>query len=284
MTPSTNLSAQDTAFFEENGYLHVKGAFPRESALAIQDYMWSQLKALNGIDRDDRSTWTRRWSGLNRSGKHPIYRQIAGKRLCGAIDGLLGPGRWEVPSSWGGFLITFPADDDKAWRLTTEQWHWDGNPAGQLNGMTGLFIFTFFSSVAPGGGGTVIVSGSHRLVVRFFDSLTADECQRKQRVLKRRFSQSQPWLAELTGYAPDRGNRIRRFMQQATAVDGVSVQAVELTGEPGDAVVCHPCIFHARSPNCADYPRFMRVKGLHRGKNTVAAIESIAEKGAKGSG
>ena len=72
------------------------------------------------------------------------------------------------------------------------------------------------------------------------------------------FARSHPWLAELSGKAPDQGDRIRRFMEEGAVVDGVPVRVVELTGEPGDAVLTHPAICHCRSYNCSQTPRFMR--------------------------
>ena len=66
------------------------------------------------------------------------------------------------------------------------------------------------------------------------------------------------WLAELAGKTPDRGDRIRRFMEEGAVIDGVPVRVVEMTGEPGDAVLWHPALYHGRSHNCSSVPRFMR--------------------------
>jgi hypothetical protein len=43
-------------------------------------------------------------------------------------------------------------------------------------------------------------------------------------------------------------------------VDGVPLRVVELTGEPGDMVLCHPAMVHCRAPNRGTYPRFTRIK------------------------
>jgi ectoine hydroxylase-related dioxygenase (phytanoyl-CoA dioxygenase family) len=47
-----------------------------------------------------------------------------------------------------------------------------------------------------------------------------------------------------------------------TAVDGVPVRIVELTGEPGDVVFLHPHLFHAPAPNHGRTPRLMVTGGL----------------------
>lgn len=51
-------------------------------------------------------------------------------------------------------------------------------------------------------------------------------------------------------------------MQEGATVDGVPLRVVEATGEPGDAIFCHPSILHAASYNRAEVPRFMRVGGI----------------------
>ena len=258
------LTRDEITSFEELGYVHVSQAFPRESALAMQDFMWSELKHLSGIDRVDRSTWANSWRGLNKTGRHGIYKGVSSPRMLGAIDQLLGPGTWTKPAGWGGFLVSPPQVGDEPWDVTAQAWHWDSDPGRHVDGPSGLFIFTFYSHVKPRGGGTLIAAGSHRLITPFFHSLVPHHLGRKQRGLKRRFSKSHPWLAELTGQVPNSHNRVQRFMEETIVIDDVAVCVVELTGEPGDAVICHPAIFHARSDNRLDVPRFMRAGGVSK--------------------
>lgn len=260
------LSPEDLICFEQHGYVRLPEAFLRADALAIQNSIWSQMQE-QGIDRTDRSTWpTGPWRGMK---DHPPLEQgIATPRLCGAINQLLGSENWRVPNRWGGFLISFPIGAAQDWELTDEGWHWDDtliNHFGQCN--TGLFIFTLYSEIQPRGGGTLLVSGSHRLIEQFYNHLSPEDQRLKQKPLKNRFTQSQPWLAELTGLSSESNNRIQRFMEETADVDGVPVKVVEVTGEPGDAYLCHPAIYHAASPNHAEVPRFMRVKGLAKQLN-----------------
>jgi hypothetical protein len=49
-------------------------------------------------------------------------------------------------------------------------------------------------------------------------------------------------------------------MDTETTVEGVPLRVVELTGEPGDMVFCHPLMIHCRAPNRGARPRFMRIK------------------------
>lgn len=258
------FTSDEMAQFKECGYLHLKEAFPRDSALAMQDFMWKELKHLNGIDRHDRTTWSIRWSGLNKTARHGIYKGVNSSRMIQAIHQLLGPGDWIHPGGRGGFLVNFPEDNDEPWDVTNSGWHWDGHPQTYSEARPPLNLFTFYSQVMPGGGGTVIVSGSHRLVMHFFDTLQPSQVRDKQKILKRRFAKSHPWFAELTGVISSTDDRIQRFMEETTMIDDVPVRVVELTGDPGDAVFFHPAIFHATSYNRAEVPRFMRVCGISK--------------------
>ena len=269
------LSADELAHFEQKGYVHLRAAFARSDAQAMQDFMWEKLEALHGIEKTDRTTWSRAqlWTqglapqGLNRSGEHPIYQPIGTSRLCGAIAQLLGAGTWDIPQSWGGFFFTFPQGRPDAWELPSEGWHWDGNPSDQLDALNGLFLFLLFGDLEPHGGGTLFVAGSRRLVDTFFRGLPPEVWHGRQKPLKRRFVLSHPWLTELThGKRSEDGeaDRIHRWMSQATDVAGISAQVVEVTGAPGDVYLCHPSIFHAPSPNHAAEPRIMRIKSIAR--------------------
>jgi hypothetical protein len=64
----------------------------------------------------------------------------------------------------------------------------------------------------------------------------------------------------LTGQASSPADRVAAFMDRETAVEGVPLRVVELTGEPGDMVFCHPVMVHCVAPNRGTRPRFMRIK------------------------
>lgn len=80
--------------------------------------------------------------------------------------------------------------------------------------------------------------------------------------INNQFVRSHPWLTELTGVTSNSADRLRDLMNQETIIDGVPVRVVELTGEPDDVVLCHGAIYHARSFNYSDTPRFMRTQGV----------------------
>jgi len=251
------LCAEQVAAFEEHGYLRLCGVFPREIALELQQRMWTELREDLGIDRDDRSTWYQPRRSLRRAKWDPLQSAIATESLVGAIDALLAPVRWHVPSNWGVVLVTFP-DCAQGWTLPASGWHYDLDPHDNATVLSGLIVFTFFSTVGPRGGGTLIVEGSHRLLRRFCEDVSSDGRRGDHHQLRRRFLRHDPWLRALAGAGPGPKDRIGYFMRETREVRGIRVRVTELTGQPGDAILCHPLMLHVAAPNCSATPRFMR--------------------------
>jgi len=252
------LSADQIAAFEEVGHLRLHEVFSREVALQLQGNMWVELRKDFGIERDDRNTWYQPRRSLRGAKWDPLQRAIATEPLVGAIDALLGPVRWHVPTNWGVVLVTFPDRTQGEWILPTSGWHYDFDLRDNATSLSGLFVFTFFSTVGPRGGGTLIVEGSHRLLRRFGEELSPDERPGDHRRFRRRFLQHDPWLKALAGAGPGPKDRIGYFMRETQEVRGIPVRVTVLTGQPGDAVLCHPLILHVGAPNGSDNPRFMR--------------------------
>jgi hypothetical protein len=257
------LSADDLRRFKDQGFVRLPAAFDPAAALRMQDFMWKFIEEKQGVRRDDPATWfPPRNLKLNKTTHHRIYDAIGSDRLFSAADQLLGAGTWNRPKGWGGFLVTFPPPNPPPWTVTYENWHWDGSCWDHLERLNGLFIFTFFSSVQPKGGGTLIASGSHRLLAKFLQALP-DARKYTHSKLRPKFWASHPWLTALSHRSHVGEDRVARFMGWATDIDGVATRVVELTGEPGDAVLCHPSLLHAASLNCT-VPRFMRVATIKR--------------------
>ncbi len=101
-------------------------------------------------------------------------------------------------------------------------------------------MVSFIGSVAPGSGGTLILSGSPRLLIQQERRIPASQRGGSGTSLWERFHRSHPWLMALTGLAPSPADRTAAFMDGETTVEDVPLRVVELTGEPGDMVFCHP--------------------------------------------
>lgn len=260
----TVLSAEEVQAFEELGYVQVKQAFPRAAALEMQDFMWAELERLHGFKRDDSSTWQKQgWSPdeypqswtqlqLNKTKDHPIYKSIAAERMVQAIEEVMSAHLTSLQRSWGAFRPIFPSRENAPWDLG-RSWHCYCNPQVQWS----MGVGTFYSDVESQGGASLFVAGSHRLVHAFYSGLKASERMYKGPVLNERFLKAYPYFAELMGRAPDQGDRVRRFMQETTKVDGVGLRVVELEGEPGDAVFYNRMLVSGVSRNMTDTPVFV---------------------------
>ena len=107
-----------------------------------------------------------------------------------------------------------------------------------------------------------MVEGAHTATMQFAKNLTPKERKLKLRLLRKRFEPSKPRLAELSGHRSRPSGRTDYFMNEPTEVDGGPLRVIEMTGEAGDFILCHPFFWHKTSSNVLDYPRFMRTKDV----------------------
>jgi hypothetical protein len=258
----TTLSPDEVRSFHDDGYLIVRSAFAREDALAMQDEWWAELAETHGIVRDAPATWRPILGDLKRAKKSALQQAILTARVHRVIDDLLGPDNWRPPGDWGRALTTFPEPGARpeTWDVPSGLWHWDSPAAWHREALNGLFVVSFIGSVAPRSGGTLILSGSPRLLARQDAGLAAEVRDTNGRARRKLFEGSHPWLAALTGVAPSPIDRIATFMAPGTEIEGVPLRVVELTGEPGDMVICHPTLVHCGAPNHGAQPRFMRIR------------------------
>ena len=252
------LTASEIERFERDGYVVVKQAFPTADARAMEERWWSELEDRHRVRRDATSTWRQVTGDLKGAKQDPIQTQILTDRVSGVLDDLLGQGEWSPPKDWGRPIVTFP--EPGAWDVPTWFWHWDNPCELHLDRPTGLFVVSFIGPVAPQGGGTLILSGSPRLLLEQERRRSPED--RRDSGLKpwHRFYRTHPWLLALAGEAPSPADRIAAFMDAEALVEGVALRVVELAGKPGDMVFCHPCMVHCGAPNRGAQPRMMRIK------------------------
>jgi phytanoyl-CoA dioxygenase PhyH len=254
----TTLTPADLQRFERDGYVVVRQAFSPDDARAMEGRWWAELAEARGIRRDDRSSWRPVTGNLKAAKRDPGQRAMLTETVAGVFDDLLGAGSWSPPGNWGVTLVSFPEPGE--WQPPTRLWHWDNPVEPHLDRVRGLFIVSFIGRVTPRGGGTLILSGSPRLAVSQARLLSAEQRRALGSKPWELFGRSHPWLSALTGQAPSPADRVAAFMDEETVVDGVPLRVVELTGEPGDMVFCHPVMVHCAAPNRGERPRFMRIK------------------------
>jgi phytanoyl-CoA dioxygenase PhyH len=224
------LTEKDIHQFIEQGYIIVRGVFPRELADHIIPMVWAELD----IDPDDPSTWTSSMVMLRKVFPFP---QIFTQRYIGAVDDLCGQGRWEATRDVGHWPILFSGFANPPWRPPKKGWHIDIDSHVNSPGL-GLFCVELFTDIKPGGGGTAVRVGSHRYTARIFAETEPGRLT--------------PCELELRSIASTR-----------------YLPVVEVTGRAGDVIMMHPFTVHASSPNTSDRVRIAAVKliGLYEPMN-----------------
>ena len=154
-------------------------------------------------------------------------------------------------------LMTLPGQSPTGpatqWSIPRQVWHTDAPRVGRP-GVPGVIALGFLGQVLAGGGGTLFVAGSHRL-------LDAPGRELRSKAFKRALRRK-PYFSVLLG---EDGAERARYLAQAHRVDGVDLRVVELTGEPGDVVLADARLLHAPAPNAQSTPRLM-VRGFYIGR------------------
>ena len=252
------LSAEQRAEFNELGVVKLRVFSPAEAG-RMRDAVWGELACVHGIRRDEPASWRAgNVHGLERIRELPTFVPIMGCRA--AIDDLLGPESWDVPKRWGAFLVTFPTAGE--WDVPSAVWHVDFSYALPPEPLSGVKVFTFLSDVPARGGGTLVVTGSHRVIQRFIKGRSLEKLRNTRRT-RFELCGSHQWLRNLTSWSSAR-DRVRRFIDHGSTIVGIAVRVVELTGEAGEVVLTHPWVMHCRAPNCGQTPRFMRTVDIYR--------------------
>jgi hypothetical protein len=248
---------QSIAHFRECGWMRLPRAFDPEAAAAMRDAVWDALAEV-GIYRDRPSTWTvERPAQLQRLKDDPVFRAVGSKTLFSTIDAALEGRTYKAPGNWGACFIAFPSNAE--WRIPTSGWHIDANYMSPLWPAGGVKTHALFGDIVPRGGGTQIVSGSHRLVHKWFEDHPPPPGSRGAGL--RKLLQSHPYIRDLH-IEGDPDARIARFIEHVEEVDGVPLQVVENTGDAGDVILLHPLVLHVAAPNNSTEPRFLLSGGV----------------------
>jgi hypothetical protein len=218
------LSSRQIDVFIERGWTLLRNAFPKAVAEAVRRDLGGRI----GVDMDRPEEWAQPRVWLQEMMTTSPYTDALTERFAAAVDQLVGPGRWRMTQEMGWWPIHFPDFDDPAYG---GDWHVEGgwfrhHVSSPEQALLNLFCF---STVDPGGGGTLLVEGSHHLAARIL------------------------WEAEPEGLAAD------DFDEPLTTVLDQNgwPRVAEVVAEEGDVVLAHPLLFHASQPNYGTRPRVM---------------------------
>jgi hypothetical protein len=166
MTEMPALHPAELEHFRQFGWIRVRGAFSAAAAAVMCSVIWDALGKV-GIIRGEPTSWTKtRPEHLQRLKSDPAFRAIGTERTLDAIRQVLAGQQLPMPKDWGAFFLHFPTGG--TWDLPSSGWHLDGDYAGRLAPPCGILIHSMLNDVGPRCGGTNLISGSHRLVHKWF--------------------------------------------------------------------------------------------------------------------
>ena len=208
--------------FYQQGYIVLRGTFPRDDALA-----WVRTEcARRGYDLDDPATWTKEYDRIDteRSERLSDYAPAAWQA---AVDLMGGTDRVAHPSAIGLFAVNFRQGADRPYAppsASVPGWHIDGwnfrhfldSPEQALLGIP------LMTDVLPEGGGTFIAADSVPVIARY--------------------------LADHPEGVLDYQMPVQELLSQCRDFR-------EVTGEAGDFYLLHPFLLHAVSQNRLRRPR-----------------------------
>jgi ectoine hydroxylase-related dioxygenase (phytanoyl-CoA dioxygenase family) len=218
------LSTDQIDEFIDRGWTLLRHAFPSTVAQAVRRNLSGRI----GVDLERPEQWSEPKVWLQTVMKEAPYTDALTERFHSAVDQLVGAGRWNMTHAMGWWPITFPGFDDPPYG---DDWHIDGGwlPHHIHSPEQALLNLFCFSTVEPGGGGTLLVEGSHHLAARIL------------------------WNAEPGGLDTDDFDEPLTAILEDTGWPGV----VEVVAEEGDVVLAHPLLFHSSNPNRGNCPRVM---------------------------
>jgi len=223
------LSAAQIEQFIQDGYLRIDNAFSTATAAAAREILWRDT----GCDPNAPSTWTQPVVRLGGYSQSPFIESANNPRLHGALDQLVGPGRWLPCMSVGSFPVRFPSSDDPG----DAGWHidmafdfeqpdflsWRANIRSKGRALLMLFLY---SDIEENDAPTRIRAGSHRDIAR------------------------------LLAPAGESGLTLRELA--ANGFDESAHRAEVLaTGAAGTVYLCHPFLVHAAQKHRGRSPRFL---------------------------
>jgi len=217
--------------------------------------LWGALEEA-GIHRNDPATWTEeRPSHLQHLKGHPAFEPVGGELTLSAIEAVLEGQPWRRPRDWGAFFLIFPKPRD--WDIASSGWHVDaGAYTEQVSPPCGVKVHAILNDIGPRCGGTNILSGSHRLVHRWFLEHPPARGTPAAK-LRKSLLQRHPYLRALsTPGAPQA--RIARFHERVEEFDGIQLQVLENTACAGDIILMHPLLLHSGpASHSGTQPRFL---------------------------
>ena len=244
------MHENDRDRFEARGLVKLPGLLPDDLTERALNLVYEKSERAgtrhNGVWRLDKLTDepVRRQSKKLLSGiRHAaVLADLVTPELESAIERVAG-GPVRPLMEWPQLLFSFPRPG--TWSLPRTAWHVDLPKLPNRRTIPGVQAFAMLETVEPGGGGTVVVEGAHRLLD---DIPWLGSEQIKYRLRRERYFQA------LTSKQVSNRNR---FLRQPVKTRGIELRVVELVGRRGDVYLVDMRLLHAAAPNVSRAPRIM---------------------------
>ena len=246
----TIVSGRQRADFQARGLVRVPGLLRADAIAPARAQLHAVLERA-GVFSDGAWTGERTadWSfhsslmqRLKPCAKSGNFQAVLPAEVWAIAEALAGEAVSCPYSKHPQILFTPPNAD--TWTVPGSIWHVDLPRLGEL-GPPGVQMFSFLDTVEPGGGGTLVVAGSHRLV--------NDSGRVRSKDVKKRLSKTPFFRCLLRGEPEERA----RLLEERGSVGEVELQVVELCGEPGDVYFTDLRLLHTLAPNASARPRLM---------------------------
>ena len=233
-----SLSPEQVERFVADGFVKLDNAFPRETANACASIIWRGL----GLSPDQTQAWPQPVMRLNAPPAPPFREAAASPRLAGALDQLVGAGRWTMPGQLGAIVARFPSaqtPNDDGWHIdasfpppddpeSMDYFQWRVNYVSHQRSMLMLFLFT---DCGPDDAPTRVRVGSHL-----------------------------PMARQLKRHGEAGISLIDLAREGFASSDGCEVALA--TGAAGTVWLLHPFTVHAAQAHHGTRPRFIAQPGL----------------------
>ncbi len=250
------LNAAQIDEFRKEGILKIPGLIDQEPVNKIQAHTrayferigyWIQEDwVLENVPRIAKNSRFQPAKALKRS---KIFTEIMTPEVDHVVRSLSEDPEPVLGSDRPQLLFTLPGIEE--WTVPSRVWHVDV-PRLPENMFPGVQLFTFIEPVLRSGGGTLAVSGSHRLI--------NEDGYVRSKFMKRRLKRELYFRQLFNKKLPDRKN----FLSESGQADGVSLRVVEMIGEPGDAYITDLRLLHTVAPNANQKPRVMLTQRYYR--------------------
>ncbi|MGB0920996.1 MAG: phytanoyl-CoA dioxygenase family protein [Alphaproteobacteria bacterium] len=246
--------------FRTNGLLKLPGFFDAATMPPMREKVWAFLEARDNVCRNDPASWpaitnppagAARPTKLIRLNTDPAFNVLDTTALLDTLRALAGSDVTPFPGA-GHRQVLFTYPETLEWALPHNMWHADLPHAIGRKAPTGLQAFLCLDEVRPTGGGTIVLSGSHRALVN--QSGQAGQTHLPSSAFKKWLARKSDYVSAL--FAKDTPNR-NRFLNQPGMFDEIELQPVELIGAPGDLYIMDMRCLHSLAPNAQNTPRIM---------------------------